>query len=238
MLLTDCIRTRGTEGELRGKGTLRWRGGAAYSLECIRGGAGPETGEECTERLRRETKSTGRAVTAEDYERLVMRTPGLLIRRVKAVGGQDNRMELFVEGGAEGSLSGLSRIYRREIRAWLEEKRMLGTGLVLKPPEYIPVCVRAELRAADRDSGTGSGPAEAIREFFRRRLSDFGAEFRYSELYGILDGLSCVEAVRSLTVTASGKDIRFRGDGSFRLPDCGLAVLEEVSVQLVQEKTW
>ncbi|MDE7298711.1 MAG: hypothetical protein K2N94_07760 [Lachnospiraceae bacterium] len=140
-----------------------------------------------------------------------------------------------MEEGDGGGRRGLSPIYQRQIRAWLEKKRMLGTGLLLRTPEYIPVCVRAGLRVCEPSARVEPRIREAVEEFFRLRFADFGAEFRYSELYGLLDGLSGTAAVESLTVTASGKGVRFYGDGSFRLPEDGLAVLEEVWLQLVQE---
>lgn len=235
ILLTECIRTLGPEGSVKERTCFQWRKGRAYCRKAALGGRNPEKASACMERFRQQTEKETRGVTGEDYEKLVKQTPGLIIQKVHAVSGMDNSLTLVVEGGGGRKGKGLSPIYRREIRSWLEEKRMLGTRLQLEAPEYIPIRVRAVILGCRRFHQAEDWIGKAIEEFFLENMKEFGAEFSYSRLYGILDGLSCVADIQTLTVTTAGKGIQYGRDGSFRLPDRGLAVLEEVQIQLIQE---
>ncbi|MDE7367738.1 MAG: hypothetical protein K2N24_10315 [Lachnospiraceae bacterium] len=232
IILTDCVRTLGPAGSVKEGTSFAWQGGRAYCRKAAWGGRNPETESECMERFWNQAESEKRAVTGEDYEKLVKQTPGLIIQKVKAISGADNSMTLVVEGGY-GGRHRLNAIYQREIRDWLEEKRVLGTRIQLESPEYIPVSVHAVLRVYKRFHQAEDWIREAVEEFFRIHMKEFGAEFQYSRLYGILDGLSCVSGIQGLTVTATGKGIQYQRDGSFRLPDHGLTVLDEVQIQLI-----
>ncbi len=233
ILVTDCVRTLGRAGGIKEQSVFRWRGGDARSVESVCEGEDLESAGSCLQRSVRETQKRERAITNEDYEILVGQTPGLIIRRVKAVSEKDNRITLIVEGGAERNKR-LSAAYQREIRAWLEGKRMLGTDIQLKAPEYIPISVWAQIQVYEHFARTKQWIQETVEEFFRLHMGNFGAEFEYSRFYGVLDGLECVDAIRGLTVTATGRGVRFGKDGSFWLPERGLAVLEEVWIQLIQ----
>lgn len=234
VVLTDCVRSLGPEGSVKERTSFSWRNGGAYCQEAALGGRNPEKESECLERFRRQTGSENRAVTGEDYERLVKQTPGLIIQKVKAVSGMDNSITLIVEGGY-GGRHRLNTIYQREIRDWLEEKRLLGTNIQLEPPKYIPITVRTVIRVYERFQKAEEWIRETVEEFFRIHMKEFGAEFQYNRLYGILDELSCVAGIQELTVTTTGKRILHGRDGSFRLPDDGLAVLDAVQIQLIQE---
>lgn len=232
VILTDCVRTFGPDGSVKERTSFVWQGGRAYCRKAARGGRNPETESECMERFWEQAESEKRAITGEDYEELVKQTPGLIIQKVKAISGVDNSMTLVVEGGY-GGRTRLNAIYQREIRNWMEEKRVLGTRIQLDSPEYIPVSVHAVLRVSKRFYQAEEWIREAVEEFFGIHMKEFGAEFQYSRLYGILDGLSCVSGIQGLKVTTAGKGIQYQRDGSFRLPDHGLAVLDGVQIQLI-----
>lgn len=233
IILTDCVRTLGLGGSVKERTSFVWRDGGAYCREEAKGGRNPEPELECMERFRRQIECENRAVTGEDYKRLVKQTPGLIIQKVKAVSGLDNSITLIVEGGGSGRR--LNSIYQREIRSWLEEKRLLGTSIHLKPAKYIPIHVRAVIRVYERVQQAEEWVRETVEDFFRIHMKEFGAEFQYNRLYGVLDGLSCVAGLQELTVTAIEKEMPHGRDGSFRLPEDGLAALEGVQIQLIQD---
>lgn len=234
ILLADCVRTMGLEGQVKEGKRFKWKGGEAFGIQTVQNGRNRESDRECLKRFPQQRNDIKRAVTSEDYEALVKQTPGLMIRRVKAVSGDDNSMTLIVECAAEKKARRLNPVYQREIRSWLERKRMIGTQIQLKTPEYSFVCVRAEIQAQEGFFQAEEWIRKMVEEFFHQYMEHFGADFQYSHFYGILDGLTCVAAIHELTVTASGRGIRFQKDGSFRIPESGLAVLDEVSIRLIQ----
>lgn len=233
ILITDCIRTLGTEGRIKEGKQLIWRRGKAYNPTAAQGGHGTAVGEEDRERFWQQEKNPRRAVTLEDYERLVMQTPGLLIKRVRAISRKDqnNCITLVVEGGSSGNGRGLHPVYRREIRRWLEGKRLMGTRLRLEAPDYIPIHIRVEVRIYERYQRAEQWIRETLEDYVRVYMKGFGAALNYSHLYGTLDSLSCVREICTLTVHAAGKGIQFMEDGGFQLPEQALAVIEEIQIQ-------
>lgn len=234
--LTDCVRSLGTEGTIKEGQSFRWKYGTAYNPAAASPGMLPESNRICLNRAVRRMREQSRAVTEADYEALVRQTPGLIIRRVKAVSDlqEDNRVVLVVEGGGKETQGSLHPVYQREIRNWLEQKRLLGTCLVLEAPIYIPVRIRLEAVIHERYHQAEKWIRDAITEYIHIYLEEFGARLNYSHLYGTLDGLNCVAEIKNLTVTALGKGVRSQRDGGFFLPERGLAVLEEINLQLIR----
>lgn len=237
ILVTDCVRTMGEAGRIQERKQLHWKGGNAYNPTAAQGGHNGSSREECREQFWKQEQKQRCAVTLKDYEQLVMQTPGLLIRRVKAVSeaGEKNGITLIIEGGDRRRGRSLHPVYQREIRRWLEERRIMGTRIRLEAPDYIPIRIYTEVRVYERYHKAEVWIRETLEQYVREALGGFGAGLNYSHLYGTLDSLNCIREIQTLTVYASGKGIQFTGDGSFRLPDRALAVLEEIQIQLIQE---
>lgn len=235
ILLIDCVTTHGTEGRIKERETLHWKHGQAINPSAAIGGTLPESRRECLEAFRLENKELHRAVTNEDYENLVKQTPGLFIKRVKAISDEqeENSITLIVEAGAEDT-SSLNPTYRQQIFRWLEQKRMLGTRIKLKTPIYIPIQVSLEIEMQKGFTQAENWIQKAVEDYFHAHMDSFGATFHYSHLYGIIDGLECVAAIKNLTVTAQGKGILYQKNKNFLLPKESLAALEEVSIQWIR----
>jgi predicted phage baseplate assembly protein len=117
------------------------------------GGKSAETLEEAIGRARKELRSITRAVTASDYEYLAMNTPGISIKRAKALplyhplhkNAVFNTITVIVvpdNGSARPDIeSGDS--FLRTVHSFLDNYRLLATDLFVIPPEYIRVMVKS-----------------------------------------------------------------------------------------------
>lgn len=234
ILITDCIRTSGAEGRIKEGKELFWKHGTAYNPHAAQGGHSITGTERTGGFFWKQKRDSGRAVTLEDYERLVMQTPGLLIKRVRAVstGEQENCVTLIVEGGGMKRGRKLHPVYRREICRWLEEKRLMGTRLRLDAPDYIPIRICIELRVYERYQRAEQWIREALEDYISEFMGGFGAGLNYSHLYGTLDSLGCVREISTLSVQAVGKGIHFMDDGSFQLPERALVFVEDIQIHI------
>lgn len=197
--------------------------------------------DDCFARCRRMLRQTDRAVTYEDYERLVKETPGLMIPNCKAVpvnqlprpdgSFEENCITLVVEPYSPGTRRSLNPAYTRNILGHLENRRMLGSKISLISPEYVRIIVYAEILAKPHYLDARARIQAAIAEFFQKGW-DFGSPVRYSELYGTIDTLDCVQAIESLTIDAQGRGIARSVGGDVILPFNGLAVLQSASCQV------
>ena len=205
------------------------------------GGRERESLEEGFGRCRRLLRRTDRAVTYEDYERLVRQTPGLMISNCKAVpvtrlprqdgSLEENCVTIVVEPWSLRQERTLSPAYRENILRYLEGRRMLGTKVALLAPAYVGITVYAEILSQPHYVDARERIQAAVADFFREGW-EFGAPVRYSALYGIIDTLDCVQGIESLTIDAQGKGITRGTNGDVILPYNALAVLKNASYQV------
>lgn len=197
--------------------------------EAARGGVAGETVENAKLRAPQALRTQERAVTAEDYE-IIGRRAAPSVRRVRclpaadAVGGAD-----AVDGaGGAGAVrvlvvpdavadEGDDRLRFEQlipsdqvleaITAALDERRLIGTRLVVEPPVYQGVTVVARLAAAPGD--TDRVREAALAALFRHLNPlhggpdgtgwPFGRPVQYGEVFGVLQratGDALVEEIR------------------------------------------
>lgn len=205
------------------------------------GGRKQESLDHCFSRCRQLLRQSDRAVTYADYERLVRQTPGLMVSNCKAVPvtrlpRQDGSLEedcvtVVVEPFSLRQTRSLSPAYRENIRRHLEERRMLGSRVLVQAPEYVGISVYAELLSQPHYLDAKARIQAAVADFFQQGW-DFGSPVRYSALYGILDTLDCVQGIETLTIDAQGKGITRGINGDVLLPHNGLAVLKSAVYQV------
>ena len=246
-----CSRSLGREGNVR-KGQIRLFENAQISAvpfnrKDAAGGEEKESIESCFARFRREFRRVDRAVTDQDYEKLVYETPGLRIARVKAVstgvikrgdaGGADNGISIVVRPYSWRDQAKLSEGYVKNIVSMLEQKRLLGTKVQVLSPEYIGVNVFADILVKPHYPAAREAVISAVEEYFAETVSGFGAVLEESGLYGILDAMECVEQVRNIALHAQGTGVRRLMNGSIQLPVNGLAYLRQTDYMITAGRT-
>lgn len=232
LLLAGCVTTEGALGNLRPGARLELRGG--YDGNEIeeqyfcpapgRFGVSHESAEDLRVRFSNGMRRTSVAVKTQDYERLVRQTPGLCIHKVKAMAfGQQNLIRIVVKPHTEEELPRLSEDYLRQIRAYLEPRRMLTTRFELCQPRYVPVGVDVTLSIR----GMASYAEEETRRLLRELLDyvngpqNFGDWVRFHEIYQKLNALPFVDAVDALILFPESRDGVLVG-GDIRLEDDSL----------------
>ncbi|WNI24044.1 putative baseplate assembly protein [Streptomyces sp. ITFR-16] len=185
--------------------------------EAAGGGVDGETVENAKLRAPNVLRVQERAVTAEDYE-IIAAQAAPSVRRVRclpAVAGEAGAVRVLVVPDAvadEGDRLRFEQLIPSEqvlsaITARLDERRLVGTRLVVEPPAYQGITVVARLVAA-------AGEADRVREealaaLFRhlnplRGGTDgagwpFGRPVQYGEVFAVLQrvpGVGLVEEVR------------------------------------------
>ena len=160
-------------------------------------------------------RTRGRAVTAEDYEQLAREAAPEVARVRCALTGEGTRdaavRVLVVPAAPEGDLGQLriedlvpdDRTLAR-VAAYLDERRVIGTRVVVEPPMYLGVTVVARLVGRERVSAQRlhDDALAALYGYFSpiRGGPDgtgwpFGRSVRAGEVYGVLQGVRGVELV-------------------------------------------
>lgn len=242
ILLIACARSRGSGGNIKA-GKLNRLGLAADGIRLtnIRDGAGGEDEEGLEDsfaRAKRAVRACGCAVSDEDYERRVRMTPGLMIESCRVIPA-DQRQGASQAGGSAGvnivvkpyAVSGkgtLSRAYERNILNYLEQYRMLGTGIAVIQPEYIEVSVFCEIVLKSQYANLRAKVEGRIGDFMRRYEREFGAVVSHCALYGALDHMEEVAGIRALAFDTRGSGVRYSAGGDLLLPPNGVLWLSGV----------
>ena len=202
------------------------------------GGTKEETMEECFFRAREMARHPMTAITNDDYERYVMSTPGLILdsckvlstnyRGKKSHASQENTLTIVVKPGAFDGNAELSEVYRRNILAHLEKYRMVGTKIDIAWPRYIDVEATLDLVVKPHFVRAREEIDQAVRGFFAGLEKTFGSEINYSDLYGIMDMLECVDKILEITIDVRDGKVKRESDGNFILPENGVIRLNKV----------
>lgn len=235
--IVECFCTQGSAGNIKAGKEIFLEGreaGPCVIMEDGQGGREGETLAQCQTRAVRELNDPGRAVTGADYESLVRRTPGLRIQAVKVLkpdgdgdGPEDNVVHVAVRPFCDMGEGVLSAPYRKNIMAFLEERRLLGTRISLCSPEYTEIGVYVEISAKPGYLRIREQVGEEIQGFFKKLEGTFGPFISRGSLYARLDQLEGVQKIHMLSIEARGNRVTRSIRGDVLLPPAGVLLLRE-----------
>lgn len=202
--------------------------------EAARGGVDGETVENAKARAPHQLRLQERAVTAGDFELIARQAaPSAARVHVPAGGGEAGAVRVLVVPDAvadEGDRLRFEQLIPDEqvlaaIAAALDERRLIGTRLVVQPPSYQGVTVVARLttRAADPDRVREEVLAELYR--YLNPLCggadgagwQFGRAVQYGEVFGVLQRVAAVADVEELLLFPADPITGRRGEPAERV---------------------
>ena len=194
-----------------------------------------------------------RAVTADDYEYLAREVPGVARARCVAPGAQPGDAnapkpgQILVvavptvddpTGQIPGERLTLSAELRSAVLAQLESRRLVGTTVDVRGPQYFWVSVEATLQCPQRSDPALLEQVQAMAERdlyrylnpFTGGPSDdgwpFGRDLHVSEIYGVLQRIRSVEFVEDVKLTV----LETIGAGAGRPVDRRLAIPDQALI--------
>lgn len=199
----------------------------------VTGGRPGETFEQAMERYLAEREYWDRAVWEGDYERLVRSTPGIYIEdcRITGISAQKNQVTIAVKPYTEDGMGSLNHACEINIYRYLEEKRLIGTRLLIVSPEYCRVTVFMEIIGMVEYPDIGNALKEMIRSWMEKKT--FGEGISYAELYGLIDTYPGVRRIKSLWIDSSRG--RRNDTGDLLIPDNGLLKLSGTECVVLTE---
>lgn len=209
------------------------------------GGSSNESIEDVFLRVKEELEKTDRAVTAADYEYLVKHVPGLMIEACKIVAGSemeriegkgcDDMVGVVVKPYSDFTIPRLTDVYRKNIENYLRPRVLLGTKVKIYAPLAIRISVYGEMSAKAQYYNARQIIENLVRKFFEIRGHQFGTPILYSDLYRELLSLDCIQRIGRLSLEGRGNGAINQANGDIYLPPYGVAVLQEISFQIVTE---
>ncbi len=201
------------------------------------GGALSESFESMRERFLKDVHQPYVAVCAEDYENIAMSTPGLCIKKARAVmDGDLNLVEVVVLPDSEDEIPLLSETYKKEILEQLLERRLLTTRVELRAPRFVSVNIRGTVSVR---RGYEKEAEEHIRAELKRaceyRNNDktFGEALYYSEVFRALERIEDVDFVYDLSIRPSSNSLAKYVDGNIYPDKFVLCRLGNVDIEII-----
>ncbi|MBR4529367.1 MAG: baseplate J/gp47 family protein [Lachnospiraceae bacterium] len=203
------------------------------------GGAYRETLAQLGARFRRDIDTPYTAVTAADYERIVMETPGLCIRKAHAVIDEvENLVRIAVLPGTGEDYPALSNIYQDVIREHLEDRRLLTTRIEILPPQYVPIHVRGTVYVKRHYNDPRSEIEQTIRDELDDVRSDrhFGEVLEFNRLFRTIEALPCVSFLYELTVLPEDRQLARVEDSDIYPRADTLCMAGEILLEIVTDE--
>jgi predicted phage baseplate assembly protein len=200
------------------------------NLQPAIGGTDPEDIEHAKWRAPQLIRGRERAVTADDFE-VLAREASPAVGRARCVvvgdpltnGQRPGTVRLLLvpalsptDGPIDDEQLQLSERARQDVQAYLDERRLLTTEIVLESPAYVRVTVTGRIRPRRR-ANRARVVEEATRALYRYLHPTtggpegsgwpFGRELFIAEVYSLLQGLEDVDAVEDVqlyTIDAAG----------------------------------
>lgn len=204
------------------------------------GGCDQQLLEDCFMDARRSLYENGSLVTDEDYENAVRHTPGLMIENCRVIYPKDqqktesvkNTLTIVVKPFSFEKNPVLSSEYKKNIIAWLDMKRMIGTDIRLVSPEYLRLNVFVECKGRNNYIFDRKAIVGALNRYFASFGSNFGNMVSQSEVYEILDRLDAVESMEALSIDVVGSNVHRTSGGDIILPPNGLISPEDIAYNI------
>ena len=220
----------------------------ARNLRAAEGGRPEETMEMAVSRAREDLQRSRRAVTAEDYQRLALETPGVRIKRAVAVPMYHpahkervfNTITVVIVPESTTAQPQPSSAILRTVHDYLDRRRLLTTEVFVYPPVYIKVSVRASVMQLP-----GQDP-KAVVARVEKRIGEFldplkggedgngwpfGRAVYLSEIYNLIDGVDGVDYAEAVSLK--------EGDGTWEesnvdIPAIGLTYPGSSEIKAVE----
>ncbi len=167
------------------------------------GGCFRETLEQVRKRFQADMKTPYRAVTAKDFESIVKTTPGLCIRKAKAVMDQEKDLvKIAVLPDADEEFPKLSSIYMEKINDRLEERRLITSQFSILKPCYAAIGVKCTVYVKRHFSDYRKQIEDRIRSKvdYIHSEKNFGDRLMFEDVFHAIEDLDCVEYVYDLSL--------------------------------------
>ncbi|WP_029322086.1 baseplate J/gp47 family protein [Butyrivibrio sp. AE3004] len=167
------------------------------------GGCFRENFDEVRERFVQDMLIPYRAVTAENYEYIVKSTPGLCIRKAKAVMDESrNMVRVTVLPDSDEKFPKLSSIYIKKITERLEERRLITSQFEIVKPSFVAISVKCTAYVKRHYKDCLKQIEDRIRTKIDYINSDhnFGDKLKFEDVFYAIDNLDCIEYVYNLSL--------------------------------------
>lgn len=211
------------------------------------GGRNSESIDDAVQRFRKDFSRVSRAITCQDYETLVMETPGLIIQKAHAIpnykkgigylenGSDSNCITLAVKAYSDQTpLPELNEAYMKNIKNHINGYRLVTTEVEIISPCYIGIDVFCSVQGKPYYKDIKN----ILNNFFMKEFDaingkrNFGQDIEYGDIYGKIESLDCIKKVIGLTLDTHAAGVVKKPGGGIQIPPDGLTYLRQLEIEI------
>lgn len=216
------------------------------------GGAEAESVERVKNRLQRDWQDSPGAVSLEDLEILVKKTPGLRVARAHILPLFEEGMKLYPERKREGVLTVVvlpfshsdrpmpSDGFLKTVEAWLNRHRLISTKVAVIAPVYIRITVHVVVVVRQQAASLGRDVQALLRQVITSFQTGaqgegwvFGRPVKKADLIGLVSQVPGLVYVQDLWIDAEGRGMKKDSHGNVILPPHGLVYSGDHEVEVL-----
>lgn len=175
------------------------------------GGEDRETLEHARARAANLFKKSGRAVTVQDYEEIVRKTPGLTFTNVKILPGymegedvfKQNCVTVAVRWNKKIGLT-LPKSFEKNIMNQINKYRLINTKVKVVSPAYIGLSISGDIVTDSSYREKDKLIEKAIKDFIDDINCELGTTLHFGDLFGMIDCLKYVSRLNKLRIVPVG----------------------------------
>lgn len=215
-----------------------------WNPEDAHGGKDRETVRQMTARMEEELFRQQRMASSEDYEKVILSTPGLMLETAHVIPGtvygkitgklrSANEVVVVVKPYSKERKAGLSGIYRERIEAYMEPFRLLNTKVSIEEPAYVGITVHGKIHLVRDTPRDREKVVDCLKDMidYERKKNPFGAVISGGKLFMRLEALDEVERVRELALERTGSAAVKNERGDILLREDALSYLEALDLE-------
>ncbi|MBQ3798134.1 MAG: baseplate J/gp47 family protein [Butyrivibrio sp.] len=232
--------TAGDRGNIRQGNILRLADNDSnltfYNPGAATGGCFRENLDKVRERFVKDMRTPYRAVTASDYEKLALTTPGLCIKKAKAIMSEnDNLVKLVLLPDSDERFPKLSNIYIERVTKRLEERRLITSRFMIIKPTFVSVGVKCTVYVKRHFTDCRKQIEEKLRSSLDYINSDhnFGDKIRFEDVFHGIEELPCVEYVYELSLYSENVALAQQREFDIYLRQDALSYPGEINLEIV-----
>lgn len=172
------------------------------------GGKGEESLEDAENRVHKIFDEKKRAVILEDYEEIIKKTPGLIIKNISVSASNDKLSNKVYVAVQTPKLNYITDSYKNNILKWIENFRLVNTDVEVMGPEIIFLDIKAKLILSSEHIAEKNFIENEFKNFIDNLNQKMGQNLIYGDLFKTIEKLKYVKYVENLEINSSIQDFK------------------------------
>ncbi len=231
-------------GEIRETDCEVIAGAKIYNPVASIGGRSQESLQDMLKRLEDTLFVQNRMASEEDYEQIILGTPGLMIDLVHVIPGVTygelhrkncsmNEIVVVVRPFSKEVTAKLSSVYRSMIEQHIEKYRLINTKVSIVSPIYVGIEVNAKIHLQMNTAEAREKVKNCIQKHinYQEKEKPFGNVISYGKLFTSLESMEEVKLVQELALEKNGASAVKNDRGDILCQEDALSYVERLDIE-------